>query len=996
MTSYFLKHPVIAFVLNAMLLVVGYLSFSQLNVREYPQVIFPEINVFTSYPNASPDLVETAITNPLEDLLSGIEGLDYIDSESKFGASYITLTFKRDTPLDRAFLLVRENLALAELPEQAKQPTIERKVESTGIPFIVLSLKSTDNDFGALTHFANLNLKNVFRSVKGAALVQIYGQPYTYEVSLDPYLMATFGVNVTDVTLAIHKNKMAMPAGKFQNTFPITLDTDLNDLDDYENLLIKNATHRTPAVLLKHVADIQLTTDDSSKVRINGKAGLCIGIQKGTDANPLEVSDQVREKLKSIKVPPSMELTLTADKADFVRASINSVKKTIFEAIVFVMLVVFFFLRNVKATLIPLLTIPISLMGGFVFLKFFGFSINILTLLAMVLAVGLVVDDAIVVLENIQRHIDDGLSAFDAAIKGTKEIAFAIVAMTLTLTSVYAPLAFIEGITGQLFIEFAVALAGSVLISGWVALTLSPYMCAKSLKPHHEATLWPKVDDYLDRITQQYVGVLSRFIEKTWISLGVISILFLSIFYLVNSLPREMAPKEDRGLIGVFIPATPGENVDDMDQKLKRLEKALPPIADASSTLLFIGNWGGNLVFPLKQDRTYSANKWLADLKKITPSVPSLTAYPWSDDTGLPGASTNVTGDITLAISSTNTFQQIYDDTVKVREVVKKTFESAEIDLRLDARKYKITLDEKTMNYLNIHEELVAKTVEIFFTHDKSQSFVKDGILYPITIKSKYPLWDINELYIQTPKGKSVSLGAFADFILDSGPSSLRHYNQMRTCSFSTNPLPGVSFEESMAQFYDQIRENLPSEYRLTWTGAALNFLQAKSAMLFLFMLSILFIYAILCIQFESFKDPLIILITVPLACFGALFLTALFGGSMNIYTQVGLITLIGLISKHGILIIEFFNQLRATLPVKEAMLTACERRLRPILMTTAAMLFGAVPLLLSRSCGYEARQAIGFVLFGGLFFGTFFTLFILPSIGYAAQCGRKAWLKKV
>lgn len=991
MTSYFLKHPVIAFVLNAMLLVVGYLSFSQLSVREYPEVIFPEINVYTSYPNASPDLVETAITNRLEDLLSGIEGLDYIESESKFGASYITLTFKKDTPLDRAFLLVRENLALAELPEQAKQPTVERKVESSGIPFIVLTLQSTDNDFGALTHFANLNLKNVFRSVKGAALVTIYGQPYTYEVTLDPYLMASFGVNVMDVSTAIHKNKMAMPAGKFQNTFPITLDTELKDLEDFENLLVKNATEKTPAVLLKHVADIQLTTDKSSKVRINGKSGLCIGIQKGTDANPLEVSDQVREKLKSLKIPSSMTLTLSSDKADFVRASISSVEKTIFEAIVFVMIVVFFFLRNVKATFVPLLTIPISLVGGFIFLHFFGFSINILTLLAMVLAVGLVVDDAIVVLENIQRHLDEGMSAFDAAIKGSQEIAFAIVAMTLTLTSVYAPLAFIDGITGQLFIEFAVALAGSVLISGWVALTLSPYMCSKSLKPHHEAALWPKVDDYLDQITKRYVTLLSSFIEKKWISFSAIIILFIGIFYFINTLPKEMAPKEDRGLIGVFIPSSPGENVDDIDQKLKRLEAALPPIADASSTLLFIGDWGGNLVFPLKQDRTYSANKWLEDLKAITPSVPSLTAYPWSDDTGLPGASTNVTGDLTLAVSSTNSFQQIYDDTTKAKEIVKKIFDGAEIDLRLDTSKYKVVLDENMMHFLNIQEELVAKTVEIFFTNDKTQSFIKDGIMYPITLKSKYPLWDINELYVQTPKGKSVSVGTFADLVLDSGPSSLKHYNQMRTCSFSTTPLPNVSFESSMTQFYDHIRQNLPPEYRLTWTGAALGFIQAKSAMLFLFVLSILFIYAILCIQFESFKDPFIILITVPLACFGALLLTALFGGSMNIYTQVGLITLIGLISKHGILIIEFFNQLRLTLPLKEAMLTACERRLRPILMTTAAMIFGAIPLLLSRSCGYEARQAIGFVLLGGLFFGTFFTLFILPSLGYAVQFTRKS-----
>ncbi|MDF3055480.1 MAG: conserved rane protein of unknown function [Gammaproteobacteria bacterium] len=613
--AYFLKHPVIAIILNAMIVIIGLLCFDTLSLREYPEVHFPTVSIITTYPNASAELVESSVTNIIEDQVAGVKGIETITSDSKHGMSFINITFQNGISMDSSLIAIREALGLArpQLPQEVKEPVVQRSTAADGMPFIVLSLTSSSMDFAALTHYANLNLKNALRSIKGISSADVWGQPYTYEVILDPKKMYAFGVNADQVLDALQASNLSLPVGKFQNEVPTTLNAELKNISDYENLVIKEKNfsdpkHKQYPVFLKDVADIALRTDDKQfRVHINGKPGLAIAINRTDDGNPLDVSMLVQKQVAEFKknLPEGLKLSIISDQADFIRASLSNIKSAIFEAIVFVLLIVFLFLRNIKATLIPLVTIPISLVGSFIFLKIFGFSINLMTLMAMVLAVGLVVDDAIVVLENIQRHIDEGVPVREAARKGSTEIGFAIIAMTFTLASVYAPLAFISGTVGQLFTEFAVALAGSVFISGAVALTLSPLMCAHTLRAHTAKTKPSKkldIDQFLAKTTRAYSHILTRVIQYrkscALIVLGTFSIIFI----LTQLLPSEMAPKEDRNLIGVYLPPIPGKDIEAMDEKIKMVEKILQPntATEAQTMLAFMGDWGGNVVLPLK------------------------------------------------------------------------------------------------------------------------------------------------------------------------------------------------------------------------------------------------------------------------------------------------------------------------------------------------------------------------------------------------------------
>ncbi len=1008
-TNYFIKHPVMALILNAMILIIGALCFNTLSLREYPEIHFPNISIYANYPNASAELVETSVTYILEDQLAGIEGIDSIVSDSKHGSSQITLTFKNGTSIDRAMLAVREAIGLArnQLPQVVKDPIIERKTVSSGMPFIVLSLESTSMDFAALTHYANINLKNAFRGIKGVSSVEIWGQPYTYNILLNPLKMYTFGVNADEVFNAVQRSNVSLPVGKFQNQIPSTLNAELKKDTDFENIVIKEKNtndpqHKRKSVLLKDIADISLKTDNERfRVRINGKPGLAIAINRTNDGNPLDVSSLVHTQLIGLKsnLPQGLTINIISDQADFVRSSLSNIKSSIFEAIIFVLVIVFLFLRNMKATLIPLVTIPISLVGSFIFLKAFGCSINIITLMAMVLAVGLVVDDAIVMLENIQRHIDQGLSAYHAALKGSKEIGFAIVAMTLTLTSVYAPLAFISGTVGQIFTEFAVALAGSVFISGIVALTLSPLMCANTLSKK-ELPLWPEIDRFIEKLSHNYRHILTILIRRSKTCILVILGIFACIYFLINMIPSEMAPKEDRSLIGVFLPPIPGKDINTMEEKIKQVETIMQSVKEKQNTLIFMGEWGGTVVLPLKPqaDRKRSATEIVESIRPLVTTIPSVDVYPWSWDSGLPGLDDSITGsELSLTISTTESYRQLFEQVEQAREALEKekAFPSIRHDLKLDTPGYRIDLFTNEMANLNLTAGQIAKTIEIFFSGDKSLNFSKDGILYPLTLKGSQSPWTLGELYITNPTGHRISLAAVADIVPIAQPENLYHYNQMRSAVLTANLAKDEKIESAMPKLLNTVDATLPSYYKKTWIGAAKAYSESQTTMTILFLLAIVFIFAILSAQFENFIDPFIILLTVPLACGGALFFVWLCNQSMNIYTQVGLITLIGLISKHGILIVEFANQLKKSgLSAMEAIIQASSLRLRPILMTTGAMIFGAIPLIMSHDAGYESRHTIGTVLIGGLSFGTVFTLFILPTVYLMVKKLEMKWNK--
>ncbi|QRN04758.1 multidrug efflux RND transporter permease subunit [Legionella sp. MW5194] len=1001
LTSYFIKHPVIAIVLNSMIAVLGLLCLYNLSVREYPDISFPTITVYASYPNASPDLVETSVTNILEDRLAGIEGLETITSQSSAGSSQITLVFRPTTSMDRALSATQDAVGMAKalLPAQVKSPSVERQRKSNGLPFIGVSLESSVRDFGELTHYANLNLKNVFRSVQGVATVDVWGQPYTYTISLKPEKLFAFGVNTDEVVNALDKSRISLPAGNYRNKIPSTLNSTLHTREDYENLLVK--TNSKHPVFLGSLADVALETDNSQmRVRVNGHAGLVLSINRASDANPIEVSKEVRKVLHGIQqsLPTDLQVKVIIDQSDFINASLKNIRSAIGEAILLVLIIVFLFLRNLRATIIPLITIPVSLLGSLLFLKLFGFSINLMTLLAMVLAIGLVVDDAIIVLENIWRHIEEGLSPFEAAIRGAKEIGFAIVAMTFTLASVYLPIAFIQGMLGQLFIEFAVALAGSVFISGLVALTLSPLMCARFLSKDSK-NWWPQFDVFLEKLAEPYGHALEFILhrQKLTFATALISILACVVFY--QLIPHETAPKEDRSLIGIYTPPVAGEDLATLDNKIAKLETKINALPESTNRLTFIGDWGGSIVLPLKPhaQRHRTASQLVDELRPAFNHYPSIDPHVWSWDTGLPGIDDAGSGtELALIISTPESYRQLFDETEKLKSALDKThlFDDVSYELRLDTMGYTIDLDYNQLAKLGLSASQVAKTIEVFFSGDKSQTFEKDGVTYNVTIKGSKAPWALNELYLTTPEGKRVSLGAITTMQPKAQPATLDHYQQMRSTTLHVQLKKGDAMAHAAKTLWTQAKENLPSHYKLTWTGAAKALQESSHVMLFLLLLSLAFIYAILSTQFENFIDPFIILFTVPLACSGALLFTWLFGQSLNIYTQVGLITLIGLISKHGILIVEFANKLHqngATL--LDAIQRAAVLRLRPVLMTTGAMVFGAIPLVLSHDAGAESRHAIGTVLIGGLCVGTFFTLFILPAV-YIIIKGKRQQVK--
>ncbi|MGQ3889769.1 efflux RND transporter permease subunit [Legionella sp. CNM-1927-20] len=990
-TDYFIKHPVTTIIFNCLIIVVGLLCFQSLPVREYPNISFPIITVTATYPNASPDLIENMVTNILEDRLAGIEGLETITSESNAGYAHITLTFHSNIPMDKAYNSTQDavNLAKALLPSEVKTPLVERRVKANGLPFIGIALDSTSLDFGQLTHFAHLRLKNVFRSIPGVAAVEVWGQPYTYEVTLDPKKLFLFGINVDEVLNALNNSQVSLPAGNFQNRVPSTLSSELKSIKDYENLLIK--THKQRPILLKSIAEIKLATDTHKmRVRVNGHSGLVLSLTRANDANPLEVSRLVRQELKSVQanLPAGMQAKIIIDQSDFIKASLHNIKSSIIEAIILVLIIVFLFLRNLRATIIPLITIPISLLGSLIFLKLVGFSINLMTLLAMVLAIGLVVDDAIIALENIWRHIENKLSPLQAALKGAKEIGFAIIAMTFTLASVYMPIAFIEGLLGQLFIEFAVALAGSVIVSGIVALTLTPLMCAKLINKNDKPYL-PQLDVFLSWLSEKYTRQLSWVLQRNYLSL-LAALLFISlsiVFY--NLMSSETAPREDRGLIGVYIPSVAGEAIDDLDRKVANIEEKTNSLPEANNKLTFIGDWGANVILPLKphNKRHRSAEQITTELKPKFTQFPSIDPAVWSWDTGLPGNdNAGSASELTLVISTTDSYRQLFTYLEKFKKYLDSTkdFESSYYDLRLDSPGYQIDVDKNAIAKLGLSAAQIAKTIEVFFSGDQSIKFQKDSISYNLTVQGPHSPWALDELYLTTPAGKRISLGAITQMTTKAQPATLEHFKQMRSTTLHVSLRPGQSISQSMAKLWNIAKHELPEHYKLTWTGIAKTYTETSHTMLYLLLLALVFIYAILAIQFENFIDPFIILFTVPLASSGALFFAWLFGQSLNIYSQVGLITLIGLISKHGILIVEFANQLRLQgLSLQEAIQKACKLRFRPILMTTGAMIFGAIPLILSHAAGAESRHAIGTVLIGGLLFGTFFTLFVLPGVYY-------------
>ena len=1000
-----IQRPVFATVLSLVVMLLGLVSYTRLAVREYPKIDEPVVTVSTTYRGASAEIIESAVTKPLEDSLAGIEGVEVITSISRAEDSQISVRFKLERAPDSAAADVRDRVSRvrAKLPDAVDEPVIA-KVEADANPIIWIAFSSDKQSAMEVTDIANRIVKPKMQTLPGAADVRIFGErKFSMRVWLDKQRLAAYQLTPADVEEALRRQNVEVPAGRIESRereFSVVASTDLRTPEEFGAVVVK-----TVAGYPVRIADLGRVeigpAAERTSVRFKGRSAVGMGVIKQATANPLELSKALRAELpKLVKtLPEGMTADISYDSSVFIDRSIQSVFKTIGEAILLVLAIIFFFLRNLRATLVPLVTIPVSLIGAFGIMFALGFTINTLTLLALVLAIGLVVDDAIVVLENIFRHIEDGMPRRQAAEKGAKEIGFAVVAMTLTLAAVYAPVAFMTGRTGKLFIEFALTLAGAVLVSGFVALTLSPMMCSVLLK-HEEkhGRIFLLIEAFLGWLNSGYKRVLTAALGRRWVVLVGFFVVAGACVVLLKALKSELAPIEDRGVIlGVFS-GPDGATLAFTEKYGRQMEGIFEPIKEIDRYFVVAGSPTVNqgISFVGLTDWTERARRSPDIAKELFPKfagIPGVLAFPVTPPSL--GQSPRERP-INFVIVTAAPYEELQKVTREfLGEVAKNPgIINVDTDLKLNKPELSVVVNRDKAADLGVPVESIGRTLESLLGGRQVTRFKRDGEQYDVLVQvadfERTNPDDIRGIYVRARDGSMVSLDNLVTVKESIAPRELNHFGQRRAVTITANLAPGYTMGEALSYMDGVATQLLKPGFAVDYNGQSREFRQSSSSLAFTFLLALAFIYLVLAAQFESFRDPFIIMLTVPLSMAGALLALWLTNGTLNVYSQIGLVTLVGLITKHGILIVEFANQLQEQgRELKAAVIEAAEMRLRPILMTTGAMVLGAVPLALATGAGAESRQQIGWVIVGGLLLGTFFTLFVVPTV-YSFLAARK------
>jgi multidrug efflux pump len=996
-----IRRPVFATVLSLAIMLIGVVSYTRLPVREYPKIDEPVVTVDTTYRGASAEIVESQITKPLEDSLAGIEGVDVITSISRQENSQISVRFKLERNPDSAASDVRDRVSRVRnrMPTDIDEPVIA-KVEADANPIIWIAFSSDQHSALEVTDVANRIVKPRLQTLPGAADVRVFGErKFAMRIWLDRDRLAAFSLTPQDVEDALRRQNVEVPAGRIESQsreFSVVARTDLSQPAQFADIIVKQASDSKGSypIRISDLGRVEIgAASERSTVRFNGKPAVALGVIKQATANPLDLSKALRAELPKVigELPKGMSANIAYDSSIFIDRSIDSVFTTIGEAIVLVLLIIFFFLRNFRATLIPLVTIPISLIGTFALMFMLGFTINTLTLLALVLAIGLVVDDAIVVLENIFRHIEDGMPRRQAAFQGAQEIGFAVVAMTITLAAVYAPVAFMTGRTGKLFVEFALTLAGAVLVSGFVALTLSPMMCSVLLK-HEEkhSKTYVRVEQFLNWMTAGYRRVLTAALARRWVVMLAFALVAVSSVFLLKALKSELAPVEDRGVIlGVFL-GPEGATLDYTDKYARQLEGIYGKTPDVERYFVVAGNptVSQGISFVGLSDwkqRKRSAGEVVKELFPKFMGIPGVLAFPV-----LPPSLGQSPRErpVNFVVVTSASYQELQQLTGKILGEVAKNpgFTNVDTDLKLNKPELSVAVNRDKSSDTGVHIETVGRTLETMLGGRQVTRFKRDGEQYDVIVQvadaDRTSPSDIRDIFVRAKDGSMIPLANLITVDETVSPRELNHFGQRRAVTITANLTPGYTMGEALKFMEEVAGRSLPPGYAVDYAGQSREFKLSSSSLALTFVLALAFIYLVLAAQFESFRDPFIIMLTVPLSMTGALLALLLSGGTLNVYSQIGLVTLVGLITKHGILIVEFANQLQDKgRDIKQAVIEAAELRLRPILMTTGAMVLGAIPLALARGAGAESRQQIGWVIVGGLLLGTFFTLFVVPTV---------------
>lgn len=1000
----FVRRPVLSTVLSLLVMLIGIVSYGRLTVREYPNIDEPIVSVQTTYRGASAEIIETQVTQILENSIAGIEGIEIISSTSRQERSQISVRFRPDVDPDVAASDVRDRVSRVRgrMPDEIDEPIIA-KVEADAQPILYLSLTSTRHSPLELTDFADRFIAERVQNITGVAEVRILGQrQFAMRIWLDRSRMSAYNVTVQEIEAAVKAQNIEIPSGRIESSdreFTVLSQTSLTTPEQFREIVVKDAGGFP--IKIKDLARVELgAREERNAAWFNGKPSVTVGIVKQATANPLDVSAGIREALPGIveDLPDGMSLAPSYDTSIFIDRSIKAVYQTIIEAVVLVVLIIFIFLRSFRATLIPLVTIPVSLIGAFALMYALGFTVNTLTLLSMVLAIGLVVDDAIVVLENVHRHIEDGMKPTAAAVRGINEIAFAVIAMTLTLVAVYAPMAFSTGRTGKLFIEFALTLAGAVLVSGFVALTLTPMMCAKLLR-HHEKHSWlfNVLERGFEALARGYRASLRGALSiRPLIVLLAVGVAGAGYYYFTH-LRSELSPVEDRGTINVIGVAPEGATLTFTADYARQVERFFSQIQEVESSLVIVGfpDVTRAIAFArLKpwEQRERKQQDLAAQITRELSQIPGIRLFATNPPSlGQGGANSKP---VEFVLRSSEPYEQIksYVDQVLAEVANSPVLTNLETNLILDKPQIKVSIDRQRAADLGVGVDVIGRTMETLLGGRQVTRFNMNSKQYDVMLQvagtERNTPQALQSIYLMGRGGAVVQLSSLVKINENVAPKELIRFNQLRSATITAIPAPGYSLGDALKVLEDATARVLPPTVQVDYSGQSREFKQSGASIFVVFLLALGFIYLVLAAQFESFVDPVVIMVSVPLSLTGALAALYYSGGTMNVYSQIGLITLVGLITKHGILILEFTNQLREEgKETLDALVEAAELRLRPILMTTGAMVLGAVPLAIAHGAGAESRSQIGWVIVGGMTFGTLLTLYVVPvAYSYLAR----------
>ena len=989
-----IRRPVLSSVMTIIIIIFGVIGYSSLGGRAYPSVDNPIISVNCSYPGANADVIENQITEPLEQNINGIPGIRSLSSVSSQGSSRITVEFELSVDLETAANDVRDKVSRAQrfLPRDCDPPTVA-KADADAMPILMVAVQSDKRSLLEISEIADLTVKEQLQTISDVSSVQIWGEKrYSMRIWLDPAKMAGYGITPVDVKSALDRENVELPSGSIEgNTTELTIRTMglMHTAKEFNDLVIREDAYRI--IRLSDIGRAELGPQDTrSYMKMNGvpMCGVVVIPQPG--ANHIDIADAVYERVDMMKkdLPDDIVLKYGFDNTKFIRASISEVKQTVYEAFILVVIIIFLFLRNFRVTLIPCIVIPVSLIGTFFMMYIAGFSINVLTMLAVVLSVGLVVDDAIVMTENIYIRIERGMKPFDAGIEGAKEIFFAVISTSITLLAVFFPIVFMEGMTGKLFIEFSLVISGAVIISTFAALTITPMLASKILvRQEKQNWFYEKTEPFFVWLNNFYSSTLASFLKRRWLALPLVVIMFGLIGWLWTSIPAELAPLEDRSQINIRTMGSEGatyEYIRDYTENLNLMIDSLVP--ESKYVTARVSSGSGNIQIALNDISTRERSQMeIAELLSgVVRKQTKARGFVQQQSTfgsrrgGMP----------VQYVLQAMTIERLQEVLPKFMEEVYSSpvFQMADVDLKFSKPEARININRDKANMLGVSTRDIAQTLQYGLSGQRMGYFYMNGkqyeILAEINRQQRNKPADLKSIYLRSSSGEMIQMDNLVEVKENVAPPKLYHYNRFLSATISCGLAKGKTIGQGLEEMDRIAAKVLPEDFRTALTGDSKEFRESSSSLIFAFLLAIVLIYLILAAQFESFKDPLVIMLTVPLAIAGALIFMSLTGQTMNIYSQIGIIMLIGLVAKNGILIVEFANQKQeAGESLWSAINDASLQRMRPILMTSASTILGLLPLTMATGEGANGRIAMGVAVVGGMIVSTILTLYIVPAI---------------